>query len=141
MRFLMMVKADADYEAGRPPDPRVMAAVAQHAGKMAAKGILLEQGGLLPSRFGAMVEVANGTVNVTDGPFTETKELVGGYAILKADSLEHAVVLGREFMQLHADVLGPSYQGRMEIRQLFDGPMPEQPAATAGAGRAAGRVG
>ena len=88
-----------------------------------------------------MVEVANGTVNVTDGPFTETKELVGGYAILKADSLEHAVELGREFMQLHADVLGPSDQGRMEIRQLFDGPMPEQPAASAGAGRAAGRVG
>ena len=94
-----------------------MAAVAQHGAKMAAKGILLEQGGLLPSRFGAMVEVANGTVNVTDGPFTETKELVGGYAILKADSLEHAVRLGREFMQLHAYVLGPSYQGRdLEIR-------------------------
>jgi hypothetical protein len=124
MRYLMMVKADDDYEAGRPPDPRVMAAVGKHAQAMAAKGILLEQGGLYPSAHGAMVEVANGVVTVIDGPFAETKELVGGYAILKAESREHAIALGREFMQLHADVLGPSYTGRLEIRRLADGPVP-----------------
>ena len=51
---------------------------------------------------------------------------MGGYAILKAESLPHAIEMGRQFMQLHADVLGPSHRGQLEIRQLADGPMPGQ---------------
>lgn len=122
MHYLMMVKADDDYEAGQPPKPEVMAAVGAHAEKMAKAGVLLEMGGLMPSALGARVVVANGKTSVVDGPFAETKELIGGYAILAADSKEEAIRLGREFMQLHVDVLGASYSGELEIRQMVDGP-------------------
>lgn len=120
MRYMMMVKADADYEAGVPPDPRLMAAIGKLSEDMTKAGVLLEMGGLLPSSTGARVRVAGGKLSVTDGPFTEAKELIGGYAILRANSKEDAIRLGSDFMQLHADVLGPSYTGELEIRQLFD---------------------
>jgi hypothetical protein len=122
MRYLMMVKGDDDYEAGKPPSPEMMAAVGSHAEKMAKAGVLLDMGGLLPSAAGAKVVIEGGKARVVDGPFSESKELIGGYAILKADSKEEAIRLGREFMQLHVDVLGPSYSGELEIRQMADGP-------------------
>jgi len=57
---------------------------------------------------------------VIDGPFAETKELIGGYAILKADSREDAIELGKQFMKVHADVLGPSWEGELEVRPMQD---------------------
>ena len=59
---------------------------------------------------------------MVDGPFAESKELVGGFAIFELPSKEEAVRSGREFMQVHADILGPSYEGELEIRPLFDAP-------------------
>ena len=59
-------------------------------------------------------------LSVTDGPFAESKELIGGYAILQAGSKEEAIELGKVFMKIHVDVLGPSYQGELEIRQMSD---------------------
>ncbi len=120
MRFLMMVKADKDFEAGRPPNPALMAAIGGLSEEMGRAGVLLETGGLLPSSAGAKVKVAGGKLSVTDGPFTESKELVGGYAIIRAASKAEAIAHGRRFMSLHAEVLGPSYEGELEIRQLAD---------------------
>jgi hypothetical protein len=60
--------------------------------------------------------------SVIDGPFAETKELVGGYAIFDLKSKEQAIEAGRRFMQIHADVLGSSYEGELEIRPMFDEP-------------------
>jgi hypothetical protein len=120
MRFLMMVKADKDFEAGRPPNPALMAAIGSLSEEMGRAGVLLETGGLLPSSAGAKVKVAGGKLSVTDGPFTESKELVGGYAIIRAASKAEAIAHGRRFMSLHAEVLGPSYEGELEIRQLAD---------------------
>jgi len=57
---------------------------------------------------------------VTDGPFIESKEVIGGYAILRAKSKEEALKMGQDFMQLHVDILGASYEGELEIRQMFD---------------------
>lgn len=122
MRFLMMVKADKDYEAGKPPAPELMAAIGTLSAEMARAGVLLESGGLLPSSAGARVKVAGGKLSVTDGPFTETKELIGGYAIIQAGSRAEAIAHGRRFMGLHAEVLGPGYEGELEIRQLADAP-------------------
>jgi len=122
MRFMMMVKADAHYEAGRPPSEALMAAIGQLTQEMVAKGTLLDMGGLLPSATGARVNASNGRLTITDGPFAETKELIGGYAILRAASKAEAIELGRRFMQAHVDALGPSYQGQLEIRQLADQP-------------------
>ena len=120
MRFMMMVKADKDYEAGAPPSPELMAAIGELTGDMAKTGVLVEAGGLLPSSKGARVRVSGGKLTVTDGPFTEAKELIGGYAILKTNSRAEAVELGKNFMQVHADVLGPAYDGELEIRQLAE---------------------
>ena len=120
MRFMMIVKGDKNYEAGVPPRPELMAAIGKLSQEMISRGKLLDSGGLLPSSAGAKVRVGGGKLTVTDGPFTETKELIGGYAVLRADSREEAIELGKQFMKLHADILGPSYEGELEIRQFAD---------------------
>lgn len=121
MRFMMMVKADKNYEAGIPPKPELLAAIGKLTDDMVRAGVLVQTGGLLPSSTGARVHVSRGKLSVTDGPFAETKELIGGYAIVEAASRDEAIQLGRRFMELHAAVLGPSYDGECEVRQLFDG--------------------
>jgi hypothetical protein len=121
MRFMMMMKADKDYEAGLPPSPELIAAIGRLTADMTKAGVLVDAGGLVPSARGARVRASNGKVVVTDGPFAETKELIGGYAIVETSSRDEAVELGRQFMALHAQVLGPSYDGECEIRQLFNG--------------------
>ena len=120
MRFMVMVKADKDYEAGLPPKPELLAAIGKLSHEMMEAGVLLETGGLFPSSRGARVRASGGKLSVTDGPFTETKELVGGYAIVQAQSRDEAVELGKQFMEVHVTVLGSSYNGECEIRQLFD---------------------
>jgi len=120
MRFMVMVKADKDYEAGLPPKPELLAAIGKLSQDMVKAGVLLDTGGLLPSSRGARVRASGGKLSVTDGPFTETKELVGGYAIVQAQSRDEAVELGKQFMEVHVTVLGSSYNGECEIRQLFD---------------------
>lgn len=122
MRFMMLVKGNTDYEAGKPPSPALLEAIGKASEAQAAAGILLEAGGLLPSSAGALVRVERGKVRVIDGPFAEAKELIGGYAILRASSKEEAIEMGRGFMQLHVDVLGPEFSGELEIRQLYEQP-------------------
>lgn len=84
--------------------------------------VLVDTGGLLPSSMGALVQLSNGNITVTDGPFAETKELIAGYAIVQVNSKEEAVEIGKRFMEIHADILGPSYTADSEIRQLFEQP-------------------
>jgi hypothetical protein len=122
MRFMMIVKADKSYEAGAPPTPELMVAIGKLSDEMIKAGVLLDMGGLLPSSKGARINVKQGKLTVTDGPFIEAKELIGGYAILQVKSREEAIERGRRFMQVHADVLGPSYDGELEIRQMPDPP-------------------
>ena len=119
MRFMMLVKATRDSEAGAAPNPQLMAAVTKLAEEATALGALITGGGLRPSSQGVRICVANGKTSVTDGPFAETKELVGGFAIFELASKEAAVESARKFMQIHADILGPSYQGELEIRPMF----------------------
>lgn len=115
-----MVKGDKNYEKGAPPDPKLMAAMGKLTEDMIKAGVVLETGGLLPSSKGARVRAAGGKLIVTDGPFIEAKEVIGGYAIIQAKSKEEAIELGKAFMKVHTDVLGPSYEGELEIRQMFD---------------------
>ena len=122
MRYIMMVKGNNDYEAGRPPKKELMEAIAKHGAELAKAGILLSTGGLMPSAKGARILASGGNLNVIDGPFAEAKELIGGYGILKADSKEEAIRLGKIFMQIHVDTLGPDYEGEIEIRQMHDDP-------------------
>lgn len=125
MRFMMIVKATRDSEAGVPPPPELMAAIGKLGQEAALAGRMVAGGGLLPSSAGVRVRVAGGKLNVTDGPFSEARELVGGFAIFELPSKAEAVEAGRQFMQLHADILGPAWEGELEIRPMMDAPPQE----------------
>lgn len=117
MRFMMIYKpADvASLEKGVPPTQQEMAQMGAFIGELAQKGILLATDGLMGSATGARVKQADGKVTVTDGPFTETKELIGGFAIIQVASKAEAVELSKRFMKLAGD-------GESEIRQMYDVP-------------------
>jgi hypothetical protein len=117
---MVMIKADAAYEAGNPVSHELTEAIGRHSAELMKAGTLLEVGGLLPSSHGARIQVSGGKTRITDGPFSEAKELIGGYAILKADSKDEAIRLARQFFQIHLEILGPTYEGEAEIRQMFD---------------------
>ena len=119
MKFMLMMKASREFEAGEPPSPELMAAMGPYVEKMAQRGILVETGGLFPSVRGTRVSFANDTFTVTDGPFAETKELIGGYAIVEVASKDEAVRVTREFLQMHRDILGPGYAAESEIREMM----------------------
>lgn len=116
----MLVKATKDSEACAPPNPELMAAVAKLAEEATARGVMVTAGGLHPSSEGVRVRVSGGKTVITDGPFAETRELVGGFAIFNLESREEAVKMATDFMQLHADILGPTYEGELEVRPMFD---------------------
>lgn len=126
MKYMMLVKLNKNskdgmnYEAGMPPDSKLGAAMEKLVEELTTSGAMVETGGLLPLSNGAQIRVRGGQLTVTDGPFIETKEVTGGYAILRAKSKKEAVKMGEDFMKLHLDLLGPSYEGELEIRQMFD---------------------
>jgi hypothetical protein len=120
MRFMMIIKATKESESGKPFNPALMAAIQKSSQELMQSGVMIATGGLQPSSKGARIRVSGQKLFVTDGPFAETKELIGGFAIMEAKSKEEAVELGRAFMQLHADNLGPSYEGELEIRPMME---------------------
>jgi hypothetical protein len=105
---------------GGPPSPELMTAIGALAQDMARSGVLVEMGGLLPSDRGARMRLSRGAITVIDGPFTESKELVGGYAVFSVGSKADAIELGRKFLQVHSNILGPEHAMELEIRELFD---------------------
>jgi len=114
MRFLMMVKATEDSEAGLPPAAGQMAAMGQLMEDMASAGILLAADGLAPSSKGKRIRVEGGRiVSIIDGPFAETKELVAGYALVQVNSWDDLEPWTERF----AAALG---DGESEIRPLFE---------------------
>ena len=124
MRFLSIYKT---AETNVPPTPEYMARMQKLVADMTKAGTLIATEGCLPSALGARVRRSGDTVTATDGPFVETKEVVGGFAILEATSKEHAIELTRIF-------LGVAGDGECEIRQIFtqpDGTMGERHAACA----------
>ena len=101
-------------------EEKLIAAMAMYHEELAKAGALLDASGLQPSSKGWRIKYSGEKRSVIDGPFTEAKELVGGYAILQVKSKEEAIELGKGFMKVHADVLGHSYEGELEIRQMMD---------------------
>ena len=120
MKFMLIANATKESEAGCPPNPELLAAIGKLSEDMAKAGVLVDMGGLAPTSQGARVRLAGGKVTVTDGPFAETKEVLGGYAIVQVKSKEEAVELARRFWEIHAEVLGPSYVGEGEIRRMYE---------------------
>ena len=113
MRFMMIYKpADlSGLEGGVPPSQQEMAQMGAFIDELAQAGVLLATDGLMGSAAGARVKQADGKVTVTDGPFTEAKELIGGFALLEVKSKEEALELARRFVAIAGD-------GTSEIRAL-----------------------
>jgi hypothetical protein len=86
---------------------------------MRCDGTLIDTGGLLPSKDGARIRLSRGKLTVTDGPFTEAKEVIGGWAMVNAKSKADAVRIATEFMDLHRKHW-PEFEGESEIRPMFD---------------------
>ena len=118
MRYLMMVKGDADYEAGKPPSPELMEGMGRLHEEMTRSGVILATEGLLPSSHGLRLRHSRGTTAVIDGPFSEAKEVVGGFAIVRVDSRDEAIALARRFVDVHVAAGVPDVD--MEIRPLYD---------------------
>ena len=95
MRFMIIRRADAETEAGAMPSEQLIADMARYMDEMAQAGILLGGDGLKPPSQGAMVRFRRGTPTVTDGPFTEAKDLVGGFTLVEARDIDQAVELSR----------------------------------------------
>jgi hypothetical protein len=117
MRFMMMVHGDARYEAGTPPDPALMAAIGQMSEKARKSGKLVMDGGLMPSKAGVRTYLRNGKVRMVDGPFTETKELIGGFAIFDLSSMEEAKAMAQEFVAAHMNAGVKDMT--MDIRRVY----------------------
>jgi hypothetical protein len=110
MRFLSIYKS---VERDAPPTQEEMTAMGKLIEEGMQKGWLLATEGCLPSKLGARVRKSSGKISVTDGPFTEATEVVGGFAILKADSKEEAIQLAKDFLKHVGD-------GECELRQLYE---------------------
>ncbi|MBX3258777.1 MAG: hypothetical protein KIS78_09085 [Labilithrix sp.] len=119
MRFLMTIHATESTKRDEPPDPKLMAAIQALAEEEIKQGKMITTGGLGWSVRGARVAVRDAKLEVVDGPFAETKELLSGFAIFELASLEEAVEHAKRFMKLHLDVLGPGYEGSMEVHPIF----------------------
>jgi hypothetical protein len=118
MKYLALIRHSEAYREAGPP-AALMEAMGQFVQKSLKDGSLVDTGGLLPSKEGFRVRLAKGAITVVDGPFTETKELIGGWAILNADSRAEALRIAREFMELHRKHW-PEFDGESEVRPMFE---------------------
>jgi len=109
MQFMMMYKPEHE----RPATKEDMAEMGELIAEQMKSGTLLSTGGLLPPSKGARVRLSAGKITVTDGPFAEAKEVVGGYAIVRANSKEEAIEMAKNFLKIAGD-------GETEIRQLIE---------------------
>ncbi len=114
MKFLSIIRSSEGQ--GEPPQA-LLDAMGPFVEASLADGSLAETGGLAPSASGARVRVAGGRLTTTDGPFSEAKEVVGGYAILEAPSREAALETTRRFLQLHVETW-PEWVGECEVREI-----------------------
>jgi len=120
MQFLMLIKIanDTDYEAGKPPPAALEAAMGELMGEWSKTGAMLSAAGLRPTSQAARVRLNGGKVRVSDGPFTEAKEVIGGFFLLEAQDKAAAVEMTRQFVALHGEVLGESFVLECEVRQV-----------------------
>ena len=118
MRYLTFIRHSESYRQS-PPPAALMEAMGRFVEKSLKDGTLVDTGGLLPSKEGARVRLANGRITVTDGPFTESKEVIGGWAIVNAASKAEAIRIATEFMELHRKHW-PGFEGESEVRPMFD---------------------
>lgn len=116
MKFMMIIKHKEGQ--GFPPK-ELMDEINKLAQESVKAGAMLGNGGLMPTSSGARVRLSGGNISVTDGPFSEAKEIIGGYAQFELKSREEAVEGAVKFMELHRK-FWPGWEGETEVRQMLD---------------------
>jgi hypothetical protein len=114
MRFMYIVTSSHPPGA---PTPALMEAIGKLADREIKAGRMIDSGGLMPVGMGAQVRITDGKLSVVDGPFVETKEVIGGYAIFELRDKQEAVAAAVEFMQLHKEHM-PGWEGTCEVRSF-----------------------
>ena len=115
MKFMLILKATKDSEAGKMPSEESISAMVKYNQEQAKAGILLDAAGLYPSSTGARINVsAGGKKTVVDGPFTESKELVAGYWIIQVKSIEEAIEWAKRAPH------GPGQESEIEVRKFIE---------------------
>jgi hypothetical protein len=116
MRFMIVVKATKDTEAGKMPEEKLFAAMAAYHEELVKAGVLLDASGLQPTSKGWRIKYSGRMRTVIDGPFTEAKELIAGYTIIQVKSREEA----REWTKRFPNPMGEGAQAEIEVRQLYE---------------------
>ena len=119
MRYMMFIKHTEDYR-GKPIPPGLIEAMDAFIGEYIRQGKFIDGAGLKSSHKGKRVQLRKGALTVIDGPFTESKELVGGYSIFDCESDQEALDIATKFMELHR-VHWPEFEGEGELRPLETG--------------------
>ena len=116
MRFMTIVKS---RETGAHPSPALIEKIMKLGEEASKKGVMVEMGGLGPTALGARARLANGKITITDGPFTEAKEVLGGFAIYDVPSKKDALEWTRRFLEAHIGLWDQELE--VEVRQMMDG--------------------
>src|SRR6059058_4603448 len=120
MRYMMIVKGDENFAASGPPPMELMEAIGKLGEEAAKAGKMVSMGGLQHSSKGASVRLKGGKLITTDGPFSDAKEVIGGFTILDVGSKEEAIAEAVKFMELHRK-LWPAWDGETDVRQMYEG--------------------
>lgn len=115
MRFLSLIRVQENT--GKQPSERLMTEMGKLMTEMTSAGKLLDTAGLAPTANGKRVRLRGGKMSVVDGPFAEAKEVIGGYAMLNAESMDEAIALTQRFVELH---IADSWELDCEVRQVFE---------------------
>ena len=112
MRFLSMIRVNEN--SGHVPTEQLMQEMGKLMDEMTRQGVLVRTAGLRPTKEGKRVRLSKGKLSTVDGPFTETKEVIGGFALLEAKSMQDAIELTKRFLQIHGD----AWELECEVRPL-----------------------
>lgn len=122
MKYMMFIRHAENFTMEDVP-PSLFGAMGEFVEESLKNGSIIETAGLRPTREGKRVRVSGGKLTVVDGPFTETKEVVGGYAMIEAKTYEDAMALATKFMEIHR-VHWPQFEGACEVRPLDNAEAP-----------------
>ena len=124
MRYMFIVSGSESLTESGPPPAALVEAVGALVEEGVKEGKIVSFGGLKPTSTGARMRITNGKIVTTDGPFTEAKEVIGGFSIMNLASKEEAIEEARKFMELHR-IHWPQWNGETEVRAMYEeGEMP-----------------
>ena len=119
MRYMFIVSGSESLAESGPPPAALVEAIGTLCEEAIKEGRMVSFGGLKPTSTGSRMRIANGKIVTTDGPFTESKEVIGGFSIYNVASKEEALAELRKFMELH-HAYWPKWQGQVEMREMYE---------------------